>query len=123
MESIFIDQATLNGTRPDSAVGVKPAKTPSGSLLYGSIPGIGPTPEDPDPEIPTQFPFPRFPIWPGNGEGLPDSRLGRIGNREIPRFPIRPGNGNRGPDWPQIGKSGIPCRVSEPLSTAGTILG
>jgi hypothetical protein len=27
-----------------------------------------------------QFPFLRFPIWPGNGEGIPDSRLGR--NRE-----------------------------------------
>ena len=27
-----------------------------------------------------QFPFPRFPIWPGIGEGIPDSRFGR--NRE-----------------------------------------
>ncbi len=43
-----------------------------------------------------QFPFPRFPIWPGIGEGIPDSRF--VGNREIPRFPIRPGIGNRGPD-------------------------
>ncbi len=24
-----------------------------------------------------QFPFPRFPIWPGIGEGIPDSRFGR----------------------------------------------
>jgi hypothetical protein len=29
--------------------------------------------ELPDPE----FPFPPFPIWPGNGEGIPDSRFGR----------------------------------------------
>jgi hypothetical protein len=47
-----------------------------------------------------QFPFPRrFPISPGNGEGIPDSRLGR--NREAgnPRFPMNSaGNGNRGPD-------------------------
>ncbi len=45
-ESIFIDQAALNGTRTNSPVGVKPATTPSGSLLYGSTPGMGPTPED-----------------------------------------------------------------------------
>ncbi len=45
-ESIFIDQATPNGTRPNSPVGVKPTATPSGPLLYGSIPGMGPTPED-----------------------------------------------------------------------------
>jgi hypothetical protein len=44
-ESIFIDRATVNGTRPNSPVGVKPAATPSGSLLYGSTPGMGPTPE------------------------------------------------------------------------------
>ena len=44
-ESIFIDQAALNGTRPNSPVGLKPAATPSGSLLYGSTPGMGPTPE------------------------------------------------------------------------------
>ena len=41
------------------------------------------------------FPFPRFPIssLPGNGEGIPDSRLGR--NRETgnPRFLIQPGTG------------------------------
>ncbi len=71
----------------------------------------------PDPEIPNSRP--------------PDSRFGReterefpipdrpgIGNRETGRFPIRPGTGNRGPDWPQIGKSGIPCGVS----TAGLML-
>ncbi len=28
-ESIFIDQATLNGTRPNSPLGVKPATVPS----------------------------------------------------------------------------------------------
>jgi hypothetical protein len=40
-----------------------------------------------------QFPFPPFPILPGNGEGIPDSRLGR--NRETgnARFAIRPGTG------------------------------
>ncbi len=37
-----------------------------------------------------QFPFPRFPIWPGNGEGIPDSA--GIGNRETP-FPDSAGNG------------------------------
>jgi len=44
-----------------------------------------------------RFPFPRFPIWPGNGEGFPVSRFGR--NRETgnPRFPIRPGTGNGAP--------------------------
>jgi hypothetical protein len=32
-----------------------------------------------------QFPFPRFPIWPGIGEGIPDSRFGReSGNRGCP---------------------------------------
>ena len=82
-----------------------------------------------------QFPFPRFPIWPGIGEGIPDSRFGResghrespipdsAGNRDTgnPRFPIRPGLGigNQGPDSPQIGKSGIPLCVS----TSCTILG
>jgi hypothetical protein len=54
-----------------------------------------------------QFPFPRFPIW-------PDSESG---NRESP-IPDLAGNGNRGPDWPQIGKSGMPVCVS----TACTIL-
>ena len=40
-----------------------------------------------------QFPFPRFPIWPGNGEGnprFPTRPESGIGN---PRFPIRPGTG------------------------------
>ena len=36
-----------------------------------------------------------------------------------PPFPDSVGNGNRGPDWPQIGKSGIPLCVS----TAAAILG
>jgi hypothetical protein len=40
-----------------------------------------------------------FPTRPESGSGNP---------------PIRPGNGNRGPDWPQIGKSGITLRVSTP---------
>ncbi len=76
----------------------------------------------PDPErFPRfKFPFPPFPIWPGNGEGIPgpfpgdhDDSAG-IGDRESPvnRFGRRPGdggNGKRGPDWPHIiGKSGIP---------------
>ena len=42
---------------------------------------------------------PRFPTRP------------ELGNRESP-FPDSAGNGNRGPDWPQIGKSGIPLCVS-----------
>jgi hypothetical protein len=45
-----------------------------------------------------QFPFPRFPIWPGIGEGIPDSRFGPHENRETGnprRFPIWPGIGNR----------------------------
>jgi hypothetical protein len=45
-ESMFIDQATLNGTRPCSPGGVKPAMTPSECLAYGSIPCIGQTPGD-----------------------------------------------------------------------------
>jgi hypothetical protein len=72
----------------------------------------------PDPEIPnSRSPDSRFGRETGRELPIPD-RPG-IGNREIPRFPIRPGHGNRGPDWPQIGKSGIPRSVS----TAGTILG
>ncbi len=72
-----------------------------------------------------QFSFPRFPMWPGNGEGIPDSesRFGRnreSGNRDPP-IPDSAGNGKRGPDWAQIGKSGTPCRHC--VSAAGTILG
>ena len=54
-----------------------------------------------------QFPFPRFRIWPGNGEGRIGKRGGNprfptrpesgTGNREIPRFLIRPGTGNGAP--------------------------
>jgi hypothetical protein len=40
-----------------------------------------------------QFPFPRFPIWPGIGEGIPDSRFGR--NRESGNPPIPDLAGNR----------------------------
>ena len=65
----------------------------------------------PDPEIPnSRSPDSRFGQETGREFPIPD-RPG-IGNRETGRFPIRPGNGNRGPDWPQIGKSGIPCGVS-----------
>ena len=46
LESMFIDQATHNGTRPNSPVGDEPATTPSGPLRYGSTPWMGPTPED-----------------------------------------------------------------------------
>ena len=62
-----------------------------------------------------QFPFPRFPIWPGIGEGRfprfpirPESGIG-----EIPRFPIRPGTGNRGPDSPGRGFPGLLGRQTE----------
>jgi hypothetical protein len=73
-------------------------------------------------------PFPNFPIWPWKRGGIPrrfpprirpDSESG-IGK---PPFPdsapgrLSPedsaGNGKRGPDWPQIGKSGILCRTFE----------
>jgi hypothetical protein len=49
---------------------------------------------DPNP----QFPFPRFPIWPGIGEGfgIPDSRFGQNRESGNPRFPIRPGTGIAG---------------------------
>ena len=46
LESMFIDQATHNGTRPNSPVGDEPATTPSGPLRYRSTPWMGPTPED-----------------------------------------------------------------------------
>ena len=60
-----------------------------------------------DPEIPnSRSPDSRFGRESGRESPIPDSA--EIGNREIPRFPIWPGIGNRGPDWPQIGKSGIP---------------
>ncbi len=73
---------------------------------------------NPDPEIPnSRSPDSRFGRESGRESPIPDSA--EIGNREIPRFPaIWPGIGNRGPDWPQIGKSGIPLRVS----TSCTIL-
>ncbi len=40
-----------------------------------------------------QFPFPRFPIWPGNGEGIPDSRS--AGNRESGNGPFPDSAGKR----------------------------
>jgi hypothetical protein len=65
-----------------------------------------------DPEIPnSRSPDSRFGRESGREFPVPDSAGN--GNREIPRFPIRPGNGNRGPDWPQLGKSGIPCARGE----------
>jgi hypothetical protein len=78
-----------------------------------------------DPEIPnsdcnSRSPHSRFGRETGTS-GIPDSssRLRpESGNREPP-FPDSAGNGNRGPDWPQIGKSGMPLCVS----TACTILG
>ncbi len=50
---------------------------------------VPPIPDSP----PSESPDSRFPIWPGIGEGIPDSRFGR--NRETgnPRFPIGPGIG------------------------------
>jgi hypothetical protein len=55
------------------------------------------------------IPVPPIPDLAGNrGRESPIPDSAEIGNREIPRFPIWPGNGNRGPDSPQIGKSGIP---------------
>ncbi len=89
---------------------------PSGSKCHiRSRPSPGPDPEIPD----SRSPDSRFGRETGREFPVPDSAGN--GNREIPgpRFPIRPGNGNRGPDWPQLGKSGIPCGVS----TFGTILG
>jgi hypothetical protein len=52
-----------------------------------------------------QFPFARFPIWPGNGEGIPDSRLrvGRTRESGNPPFPDSAGTGNRGPGTTDIG--------------------
>ena len=46
-ESIFIGQATLNGTRPiHPKVSSRLRPLSGGSLLYGSIPCMDPTPED-----------------------------------------------------------------------------
>ena len=43
-----------------------------------------------------QFPFPRFPIWPGIGEGIPDSRFGRNRESGNPPFPDLAGNRESG---------------------------
>ena len=50
-----------------------------------------------DDDLTRKFPAAPFPIWPGNGEGIPDHD--GIANREleIPRFPIRPQIGSRVP--------------------------
>ncbi len=48
--------------------------------------------------------------WGGNSR-FPIGRESGIGKRAVSRFG-RETPGNRGPDWPQIGKSGIPCGVS-----------
>ncbi len=59
-----------------------------------------------------QFPFPRFPIWPGDGEGIPDSRrISRLGrNRE---------SGSKSPVFPICRKcratSGLLCYVAAAL--------
>ncbi len=44
-----------------------------------------------------QFPFPRFPIWPRNGEGISDSRLGRERESGNPPFPDSAGKRESGP--------------------------
>jgi hypothetical protein len=71
---------------------------------------------DPAREIPT-LPPPDSRIGRETGMELPIPDSAGNGNREIPHFPDSAGNGNRRPDWPQIGKSEIPCRVSH--GTAG----
>jgi hypothetical protein len=46
LESIFIDQATLNGTRPNSPAGVKPAlglREPGGDLIALTVRVAGAT--------------------------------------------------------------------------------
>jgi hypothetical protein len=55
-----------------------------------------------------QFPFPRFPIWPGNGEGnprFPTRPESGIGN---PRFPIGSGTGIGVPIGRKSGNRGYP---------------
>ncbi len=54
----------------------------------------------------------------GRESPIPDSESAGIGNREPP-FPDSVGNGNRGPDWPQIGKSGILLCVSAAAAIMG----
>ncbi len=71
-----------------------------------------------DPEIPNSPP-PDSRIGRETGRELPIPDSAGNGNREIPRFPDSAGNGNRRPDWPQIGKSEIPCRVSTAPPLAG----
>ncbi len=83
---------------PEAVVaGHVPSSTDSEVSAHGTRPGN------------PQFPFPRFPIWPGigdsrreSGEDIPDSRFGQNRESGNPRFPMI---------WPKIGKSGvlIPC--------------
>jgi hypothetical protein len=53
-----------------------------------------------------QLPFPRFPIWLGNGEGIPDSRLRRNRESGNPPFPDSAGTVNRGPGTGNRGPAG-----------------
>ncbi len=69
-------------------------------------------PGSPSPRFP--FKFPRFPIWPGNGEGIPVSRFGRDRGSGNSPFPIRPGTGNGAPIGRKSGNRGYP-----PCETAG----
>jgi hypothetical protein len=61
-----------------------------------------------------QFPSPRFPIWPGNGEGTSDSRLGRereSGNPPFSRFGRERESGSRLAANREIGDT-LPCEYS-----------
>ena len=73
------------GTRPPTYVAGRPPTGPRS--LYGAS---GVRPGNP------QFPFPRFPIWPGIGEGIPDSRFGRNRESGNPPFPDLAGNRESG---------------------------
>ncbi len=105
-------------TTPDSGSGLSTSQARSTS----SVPPLGA-----DPEV--TF-FSRAPILDlrlagnrGRNPDLgrsPDSRFGQ--NRPIPDSAA--GNGNRGPDWPEIGKSGItPSRVVHSVSPAPPSMG
>ncbi len=82
-------------------------------------PQVGPGARGPNP----QFPFPRFPIWPGIGEGIPGSRFGQNRESGNPRFPIRPRTGIGVPTaagrgfGPLPGALALPaCHIAEALS-------
>ena len=78
-----------------------------------------------DDDLTRKFPAAPFPIWPGNGEGIPDHD--GIANREleIPRFPIRPQIGSRGPagGTPGISWSGPPAAPHANTATRGAHCG